>query len=444
MGIGFKCSKCGSSLEAETAIVGANLPCPDCGTPVSVPEAQLECGTMVGGFRIEEFLGKGAMGEVYRACQVSMQRDVALKILPSTVRADRDLARRFLHEVHTAARLDHTNIVTAHEAGEADGVLYMAMSYVDGETVEKSVEDRGPFSERDALTVVRKVAAALEYAWRKHGLLHRDIKPANIILDDEREPKLADMGVSKMRDEGKGMTITGAFVGTPNYISPEQAIGAEDIDFRSDMYSLGITLYYMVTGRVPFAATNIYDILRKQIEEPLPDPRDTRSELSGACVGILESMTAKNPDDRYSDWGAMVSDALKAIKGQPIGVRRKRKKARPASRKPSGHAATSRRGHGHAHASHPPVRPHSHRPGTAASKRRSKKSGVPVVLVVLALLAVAALAAVLVLQQQWMQSRAGPHTALNEPRSSNPQTWIVSLLSIHCDRGLPKSHARPV
>jgi len=301
-----------------------------------VPRTKLGPGTTVGGFRIKRLLGKGGMGEVYLARQLSMDRDVALKILPTSLTMDEEAVARFLQEVRMAARLEHPNIVTAHEAGEDSGVYYLAMSYVKGDTLGDLLADGGVLEERDALAITRRVASALAHAWNKHRMLHRDIKPANIILDEDGDPKLTDMGLCKSSADRVGMTVTGTVMGTPNYMSPEQSEGREDLDFRADIYSLGATLYHMLSGNMPFDGSSMMEILRKQLSESLPDPRESNPEVSEACVGLLEIMLAKDPAKRHQSWEALIADIDCVLGGKPATA------AAPASgqsvlvRRPSG------------------------------------------------------------------------------------------------------------
>ncbi len=304
----FPCTTCQSSLEIEAAACGSHVNCPKCGTALVVPKRGPGPGVTVGGFRIEKLLGRGGMGEVYLARQLSLDRQVALKILPSAMGMQKPMVERFLHEVKLLARLEHANIVTAHEAGEDSGILYLAMAYVKGESLSERLLREGKLAEKDALLIVRKLSLALNYAWSGHHILHRDIKPDNILLDVDGEPKLVDLGLSKSLDDGSALSLAGTIMGTPNYMSPEQANGNADTDFRTDMYSLGATLYHMLTGNPPFAGSTVMDTIRKQISEPLPDPRLSNPAVSEASVALLEIMLAKQPEDRYESWEGLVED----------------------------------------------------------------------------------------------------------------------------------------
>ncbi len=255
------------------------------------------------------------MGCVYLANQVSMDRPVALKVLPPEMTEDEEELESFLHEVRLLAKLDHPNIVTAFEAGEADGNYYMAMTYVNGETLEDKVALEGPLEEEDALKIALKIADSLKYAWDRHMILHRDVKPDNIMIDYEsKEPRLLDMGISKtLKDESK-KTVAGSLVGTPHYMSPEQAKSEGNIDCRADMYSLGCTLYQLLTGNVPYDGDNVMQVLTRHALDPFPSPLVHNPDLSSGTVDLLRRMMAKQPDDRFEDWDDLIKLIKKTIR----------------------------------------------------------------------------------------------------------------------------------
>jgi len=319
--ITFDCPKCQSSLETEATAAGSEVECPQCQTSLTVPKRGVEPGTTVGGFRVEKRLGEGAMGQVFLARQLSTDRNVALKILPPEFTIREHLVQRFQNEVRIAARLEHQNIVTVYEAGEDSGIHFLAMGYVKGEPLDEKLEREGAMPQTEALQMVGRLAEALTYAWEEHRIVHRDIKPSNIMVDQRGEPKLTDMGLSKSMADDSGMTLSGTVMGTPNYMSPEQATGETELDFHTDMYSLGATLYHMLTGKIPFGSSSVVEVLQKQVSESLPDPRQFSPGISEACVGLMEIMLAKEPGQRYPDWDALRTDIDRALKGhQPSQV----------------------------------------------------------------------------------------------------------------------------
>lgn len=319
MFITFTCPECKAELEIDARMAGAQSPCPQCGKSMILPRREPGPGVTIGQFQIQKFISKGGMGEVFLARQLSLGRDVALKILPAHLRGQKMRVQRFLKEVQTLARLDHPNIVIAYEAGDDEGILYLAMSYVPGDSLEQRLSDTGPMAEIDALKLLAKLAGALDYAWREHHLLHRDIKPANILFTAGGEVKLTDFGLAKCLDDATELTMSGDIIGSPNYMSPEQVSNCLDLDCRSDMYSMGATLYHMLTGKLPFGGSSLMETLKKQITESLPDPRIELPAISEACVTLLEIMLAKDRNDRHPDYSALQADIARVIAGeQPI------------------------------------------------------------------------------------------------------------------------------
>ncbi|NQU09157.1 serine/threonine protein kinase, partial [bacterium] len=314
--ITFACTACGNHLEIDTVASGREVECPHCHQLQTVPRRGVAPGTTLGGFKIEKLLGRGGMGEVYLARQISLDRPVALKILPAQLSLNKTVVARFLNEVRLLARLEHAHIVTAFEAGEDDGVLYYAMGYVKGQTLEQVLMDRRALGETEALTIVRKLAEALEYAWTEHQLLHRDIKPSNVLIDGHGEPKLVDLGLARSLATEERLTVSNTVMGTPNYMSPEQVEGRPDLDYRADMYSLGMTLYHLVTGQPPFESTSVVEVLKKQLTESLPDPRTYQAGLSEGCVTLLERLLAKDRTKRPETWAAVVAEVNQVLTGQ--------------------------------------------------------------------------------------------------------------------------------
>lgn len=305
--ITFHCRKCNARLEIEASQAGTRIPCPSCQTPVEVPAAAIGPGTTIGGFRVERLIGEGGMGRVFLARQLSMDRPVALKILPAALAADAGIVERFVQEVRLSAKLDHAHLVTAYEAGQDDGVLFFAMAYVNGRTLHDRLRAEGPMPEEAALRIAHQLAHALAYAWSEHRLLHRDIKPANILLDARGEPKLADLGLARSLEGGaEGRTLPGAIMGTPNYMSPEAAEG-RPLDPRSDIYSLGATLWSMLTGQIPFDGEPVNAVLRKQVGEPLPPVTRWNPSVSPETLALLNAMLEKDARRRVRSWEELIA-----------------------------------------------------------------------------------------------------------------------------------------
>ena len=317
MDVSFVCPDCQSKLKFDAASypAGTEIDCPNCSSNISIPRPNIGPGVTIGGFELKKLLGKGGMGEVYLATQLSMHRDVALKILPGHFALQEGAVDRFLQEVKMAARLKHPNIVRAYEAGEDHGVYFLAMDFVEGTAIDERLRKGGAMPEAEVRIIAEKLGRALDQIWEKHKMIHRDIKPANIMLDEYGEPLLMDMGLSKALDDGDGLTMSTAIMGSPNYMSPEQAEGAAHLDFRTDMYSLGATFYHMLTGKVPFKGKSVMEVLRKQATEQLVDPREHNPDIGEGMVCIIERMMAKKAEHRYPTW----HDFLRAMESLVFG-----------------------------------------------------------------------------------------------------------------------------
>ena len=313
----FSCSSCGNSVISDDTLCGELAKCPECENEIVVPIPGLVADMKLGDFKLQKRLGNGSMGEVWLAHQESMDRRVALKVLAPRLSSDKKFIERFSKEAINSAKLAHPNIVTAFYSGFEKGLYYLAISYVSGETIDCKLERDGLFDEKQALEITLAMAEALEYAWDEERILHRDIKPANIIINSKGIPMLLDMGISKSMNEETDLTMTGTVIGTPYYMSPEQALAEKDIDFRTDVYSLGTTLYHMVTGTVPYNATTAMAIIMKHMSEELPHPKDRNPDLSDHCATLIESMMAKDRKDRQQSWVALQKDIKLVLQGKP-------------------------------------------------------------------------------------------------------------------------------
>jgi hypothetical protein len=257
-------------------------------------------GKQLGQYRIVAPLGEGGMAAVYKAYQASVERYVALKILPRHYASDPDFVRRFKREAKVIAGLSHPNILPVHDYGEAEGYTYIVMRYVEGGTLADSLQGK-PLPLSKICHIISQVAAALDYAHAK-GVIHRDVKPSNVLLDEQGNCLLSDFGIARMIEATGQFTTAGAFIGTPTYASPEQALG-QNLDGRSDVYSLGVVLYEMVTGRPPFDAETPMAILIKHVHDPLPIPRAINPAVSEGVERVILKALAKEPESRYQTAG---------------------------------------------------------------------------------------------------------------------------------------------
>jgi serine/threonine-protein kinase len=269
------------------------------------------------GYKILGKIGAGAMAIVYKARQLSLDRVVAIKVLPKRFSENPEYVERFYKEGQAAAKLNHNNIVQAIDVGEAGGYHYFVMEYVEGKTLYDELSAGKAFSESEALDIAIQVANALDHAHAR-GLIHRDVKPKNIMLTPSGMVKLADMGLAReTADLEAARSEAGRAYGTPYYISPEQIRGEIDIDGRADIYGLGATLYHMVTGRVPFMADDPADVMRKHLKEPLTPPDHINTTLSTGISEVVEVMMAKRRGNRYGGTGELLADLKEVKAGQP-------------------------------------------------------------------------------------------------------------------------------
>ncbi|MHC4831581.1 MAG: protein kinase domain-containing protein, partial [Planctomycetota bacterium] len=293
------------------------------------------------GYEIVSKLGKGGMGAVYLARQLSLDKLVAIKILPPKFANNRDYLARFKKEANATARLNHPNIVGAFDVGESGGYHYFVMEYVEGETIKCMLTRQGIIEESRAIEIVVQLADALRHAW-DHGIVHRDIKPANIMVNPQGTPKLCDLGLAIHADEENSITRSGVIMGTPYYLSPEQARSAR-LDIRSDIYSLGATFFHMITGRVPYEGNTPAVVITKHVNDPPPDPLEINPVLSNGLCYIVAKMMAKRPDERYQAPDELLLDLRELAEQGRLDGRRYRRH-RPVGALTGTHQKSNRRG----------------------------------------------------------------------------------------------------
>ena len=269
------------------------------------------------GYKILGKLGAGAMAIVYKGIQLSLNRPVAIKVLPKRFSENPEYVQRFYKEGQLAAKLNHNNIVQAYDVGEASGYHYFVMEYVEGKTLYDDLSKGKIFSEAEALDIILQVAHALAHAHAK-GLIHRDVKPKNIMITTSGVVKLADMGLARGTSDVEAAKMeAGKAYGTPYYIAPEQIRGEIDIDGRADIYGLGATLYHLVTGRVPFMADDPTEVMKKHLREPLIPPDHINTNLSAGISEVVEVMMAKRREERYVNAEELIADLEAVRNGQP-------------------------------------------------------------------------------------------------------------------------------
>jgi len=270
------------------------------------------------GYQLLNKCGAGAMAVVYRARQLSLDRIVAIKVLPRRLSRNAEFVERFYREGRAAAKLNHNNIVQAIDVGEAGGYHYFVMEYVEGCTVYDELANGKVYSETEAIEIIRQITEALVHA-HERGFIHRDVKPKNIMLTKDRVAKLADMGLAReTTDLQAALQEAGRAYGTPYYISPEQIRGEVDIDHRADLYSLGATFYHMVTGRVPFEGPTPSAVMHKHLKEPLTPPDHINTALSSGCGAMIEMLMAKDREQRYPSGRELLVDLERLARHEPL------------------------------------------------------------------------------------------------------------------------------
>jgi len=329
-GVRVKCS-CGQVLSAEGASPGDVLRCDCCGRKFRLPQDRSAfsaetiadptseagrggqrhlVGRRLGQFEVKSLIGRGGMGEVYSAVDTGLDRRVALKVLSRELAGDKSFVLRFQREAKAAARLSHPNIVQIFSIGESDDLHFFAMEFIEGESIQDVLDHSGPMDPAEAARVVLEAAKGLRAA-AAEGLVHRDVKPANLLRCKDGSIKVADFGLAKPSGADLSLTATGIVVGSPLYMSPEQG-QAQEVDLRSDIYSLGATLYHMLAGAPPYDAPTAMAVMLKHISEPLP-----ALDCPEPIARIAFRMMAKKPEERYGSYDELIADLEAFLKGCP-------------------------------------------------------------------------------------------------------------------------------
>lgn len=260
-------------------------------------------GSVLGGMQLIKPIARGSSGSVYKGADPAYGHSVAVKILSAEAALDGG-AERFVRESNTVCNLRHHNLVRGIRAGCEGGVYYFVMEYVDGQSLGERVRYHGPLPEAEVVAAGKAMCSVLEFI-RQHGLVHRDVKPDNILREDSGRLKLCDFGLVRSMSCPSSLTSHGVAVGTPKYISPEQARGLASVDHRSDLYSLGVTLFHLAAGRAPFDGSSGIELLTKHITLQVPDVRSLRPDLSSGVAAVIRRATRKDPNARFETAGSM-------------------------------------------------------------------------------------------------------------------------------------------
>lgn len=283
-----------------------------------LPLMPLNIGEHIGQYEITAEIGAGGMASVYQAYHARLDRFVAIKVMHPNMTNDPGFRARFEREARIVARLEHPNIVSVYDFDEYKNQPYLVMRYVEGETLKDRLRE-GKLDTAESLILMSQLAVALSYAHRQ-GVLHRDLKPSNVIIDDDGIPYLTDFGLARIAGAGESTMSADVMLGTPQYISPEQAKGGTDLDARTDVYSFGIMLYELLTGRVPYRGDTPYSIVHDQIYTPLPAPRSINPDIPEAAEKVLIKALAKQPADRYDSPTALMNDLKRAYAGEVVSA----------------------------------------------------------------------------------------------------------------------------
>jgi len=310
----FQCSHCAAIVEIEDSDAGQAVACGECGGVVVVPATRFSAGAVIGDFVLQKELGQGGMGVVYLARQLSLDRLCALKVLNARFAADANYVSDFIREARAAAQLNHPGIVQAYAVGEDEGIYYFAMEYVQGTTMKQMLALSGRLAPDRALEMIAQVNTALEFAWQHQKLVHRDIKPDNIMLTESGQVKLADLGLARPAADLMDQAAED-IMGTPQYISPE-ALLQKPQDNRSDIYSLGATLYHAITGRFPYLGDNAVEFAQKHLTERLLPPNKVMADIPEPLSRLVELMMTKRPEHRYANSTELAKDIALVKEGK--------------------------------------------------------------------------------------------------------------------------------
>jgi serine/threonine-protein kinase len=397
MAIRAKCPNpaCGKEYSLRDELAGKTVKCTSCQQAFKVPPAEVPAaqpavqsairnpqsaiqdpliGAKIAHYRIQSLLGKGGMGKVYKAHNTGLDKTCAIKILPREfVEQDQTYIDRFVREARSAAKVEHANVLPVFFVGKVEGNYFIEMQYVDGGTLQGLLKETRRIEVKAAARIIRDVAAGLQAAHQK-GVIHRDIKPTNVMLKGDGHVYVMDFGLAKMAEARTGLTQQGTILGTPLYMSPEQAMG-QPVDHRSDIYSLGVMFYQIITGTPPYTADSPVALLYQHQHAPIPDISQVAPETPQMIAAMIRKMMAKNPAERYQSCGEIVDElnGFLTTGGPTVTLSEEALKGAPDHRRSV--LARAKRG-----------APSRVAPGTAGGAVPKKRSAMPIVLVLVLVL----------------------------------------------------------
>jgi serine/threonine-protein kinase len=314
--IPYPCPDCGKEIKGKYTLNSTSATCSECSKESKIPFEGIVSGMTLGnGYRIEKKLDDQSQAKHYLAYQESMDRKVTLKVLPPEYGEDEEEFKRFQREIKLAAALNHPHILSAFGAGQDAGISFLIRQYKEGQTFEEYCLKNERMEERKLLKCLIPIADALNKAWTEEKILHRNLKPENILLGDDGSAMLADLGIAKSMKVDADITTAGFTVGTPEYMSPEQVQGKQDLDCRSDIYSFCLLLYRMLTGEVPFADPSPLMVMQKQMND-VPTPAQFKNkDVSTNCSTLIDKGLKKKPEERFQDWDEFLAALKATLKG---------------------------------------------------------------------------------------------------------------------------------
>ena len=313
----FQCPLCSGIVAIDNSACGIKVQCGHCSGVIDTPVSRVAPGAIIADFIIQKELGRGGMGVVYLAHQISLDRPSALKVLSENYANDAQFVGNFIKEARAAAKLNHPHIVQAYAVGEDEGIFYFAMEDIDGKTMKEVLKEQQLIPADQALLIVQQIAEALDYAWREQKLIHRDIKPDNIMLTNSGRAKLSDLGLASVAGE-IDESDSDEVMGTPQYISPEHLTGSP-MDVRSDIYSLGATFYHFVTGTFPYKGNTAIEIAQQHLTGTLIPPDQVNPDVPADVSAIIMKMMARSLSDRYQSTEQLIDD-IRAARHAVDGV----------------------------------------------------------------------------------------------------------------------------
>ena len=315
--IPYNCPNCDNEIQVELRGLKRKLvSCTSCNTETQIPDdIGIGPGVIIGnGYKLEKKIGESHLGDIYLALKEDEGRLVRIEILSGSVTSDEESVTRFLQEIELLSSLKHPNLLPAIEAGQDNETYFLVTAHEAGMSLEERLKSGDPLDEKTAINHLISISKVLKYTWDERKLLHRDVKPQNIFITQDGKAKLTGFGIAKSSDgQSLGLTGVGFTIGTPEYMSPEQIRAAEDLDFRSDLYALGVVMYESLVGELPFVEDAPILLMQKHMDEvPIP-VCEKNSKISPACSALVDKMLAKGCDERHQSWKELIDEANEVL-----------------------------------------------------------------------------------------------------------------------------------